>query len=66
MAGEVQAVGCRAQGTGGEEAAQKEREAERQMRREAEAREVREKKLERAHRANAAMEENSDAVRKGK
>jgi len=49
-----------------EEAAKKEREAERQMRREAVAREVREKKLERAHCEKAAMEENPDALRKGK
>ena len=49
-----------------EEAAKKECEAERQMRREVEAREVRKKKLERARRAETAMEENPDALRKGK
>jgi len=49
-----------------EEAAEKECEAERQMRREVEAREVRKKKLERARRAETAMEENPDALRKGK
>ena len=36
------------------------------MRREVEAREVRKKKLERARRAETAMEENPDALRKGK
>ena len=49
-----------------EEAAEKEHEAEIQMRRQAEAREVRERKLERVHRAKAALEENPDAMRKGK
>ena len=48
------------------EAAEKEREAEIQMRRQAKAREVRERKLERVRRAKAALEENPDAMRKGK
>ena len=66
MDGEVEAVGCRARGEGGEEATEKEHEADRRMRREAEAREVREKKLECVHRAKAAIEENPDALRKEK
>ena len=49
-----------------EEAAEKEREAEIQMGRQAKAREVRERKLERVRRAKAALEENPDAMRKGK
>ena len=49
-----------------EEVAEKEREAEIQMRRQAKAREVRERKLERVRRAKAALEENPDAMRKGK
>ena len=49
-----------------EEAAEKEHEVEIQMRRQAEAREVRERKLERVRRAKAALEENPDAMRKGK
>ena len=48
------------------EAAEKEHEVEIQMRRQAEAREVRERKLERVRRAKAALEENPDAMRKGK
>ena len=49
-----------------EEAAEKECEAEMQMRHQAKAREVREKKLECVHRAKAAIEENPDALRKEK
>ncbi|KAG2640731.1 hypothetical protein PVAP13_2KG115832 [Panicum virgatum] len=49
-----------------EEAAEKEREAEMRMRHEVEAREVREKNLECARRAKAAMEENPVVLRKGK
>ncbi|CAN6350029.1 unnamed protein product [Urochloa humidicola] len=48
------------------EEAEKERVAEIERRRATEAREEREKKLERIRRAKAAMEENPDALRKGK
>ena len=50
----------------GEEAAKKEHKEEEERRRVATCREVREKKLERVHRAKAAMEENPNALRKGK
>ena len=50
----------------GEEAAKKEHKEEEERRRVAAYREEREKKLERARRAKAAMEENPDALRKGK
>ena len=50
----------------GEEAAKKEHKEEEERRCVAAYREEREKKLERAHRAKAAMEENPDALRKGK
>jgi len=49
-----------------EEAAEKERQEEQQRRLAAERREERERKLERVRRAKAAMEENPDALRKGK
>ena len=49
-----------------EEATEKEHMEEEKMRRVAAYREEREKKLECAHRAKAAMEENPDALRKGK
>ncbi|CAN6337780.1 unnamed protein product [Urochloa humidicola] len=48
------------------EAAEKERVAEMERRHAVEAREEREKKLKRVRRAKAAMEENPDALRKGK
>ncbi|CAN6210202.1 unnamed protein product [Urochloa humidicola] len=48
------------------EAVEKEREAERKMRLAAKAREEREKRLERVRRAKAALEENPDALGKGK
>ncbi|CAN6239698.1 unnamed protein product [Urochloa humidicola] len=48
------------------EAAEKERKAERQMRLAVEARDEREKKLERVRRAKEALEENPDALNKGK
>ncbi|CAN6331696.1 unnamed protein product [Urochloa humidicola] len=48
------------------EAAEKEREEERRMRAAAKVREEREKKLERVRRAKAALEENPDALNKGK
>ena len=47
-------------------AAEKERQEEQQRRLAAERREERERKLERVRRAKAAMEENPDALRKGK
>ena len=50
----------------GEEAAKKEHKEEEERRHVATYREEREKKLERAHRAKAAMEENPDTLRKGK
>ena len=50
----------------GEEALEKEYKKEEEMRRVASYREERERKLERAQRAKAAMEENPDAQRKGK
>ena len=50
----------------GEEAAKKEHKEEKERRRVATYMEDREKKLERARRAKAAMEENPDALRKGK
>ena len=49
-----------------EETAEKERQEEQQRRLAAEHREEREWKLERARHAKAAMEENPDALRKGK
>ena len=49
-----------------EEAAEKEWHEEQQRRLVAKRREERERKLERARRAKAAMEENPDALRKGK
>ena len=49
-----------------EEALEKELKEEEERRRVAAYREEREKKLERAHRAKAAMEENPDTLRKGK
>ena len=49
-----------------EEALEKEHKKEEERRRVASYREERERKLERALRAKAAMEENSDAQRKGK
>ena len=49
-----------------EEAAEKERQEEQQRRLAAERREERERKLERAHRAKAALEDNPDALSKGK
>ena len=49
-----------------EEAAEKERQEEMERRHAAERREERERKLERVRRAKAAMEENPDALRKGK
>ena len=50
----------------GEKAAKKEHKKEEERRRIAAYREERKKKLERARRAKAAMEENPDALRKGK
>ena len=50
----------------GEEAAKKEHKEKEERRRVAAYREEREKKLECARRANATMEENLDALRKGK
>ena len=50
----------------GEEAAKKEHKKEEERRRVVAYREEREKKLERAHRAKTAMEENPNALRKGK
>ena len=50
----------------GEEATKKEHKEEDERRRVATYREEREKKLERARQAKAAMEENPDALRKGK
>jgi hypothetical protein len=47
-------------------AAEQQRVDEQEMRRVAECREEKEKKLERARRAKDAMEENPDAFRKGK
>ena len=49
-----------------EEAAEKERQEEMERRHAAERREERERKLERGRRAKAALEDNSDALRKGK
>ena len=49
-----------------EEAAEKERKEEMERRHAAERREERERKLERARRAKAALEDNPDALRKGK
>ena len=49
-----------------EEAAEKEHKKEEEERRGAAYREERDKKLERARRAKAAMEDNPDALRKGK
>ena len=49
-----------------EEAAEKERQEEMERRHAAERREERERKLERAHRAKAALEDNLDALSKGK
>ena len=49
-----------------EEASEKEQHEEQQRRLAAERREERERKLERVRRAKAAMEENPDALRKGK
>ena len=49
-----------------EEAAEKERQEEMERRHAAARRKEREKKLERVRRAKAALEENSDALRKGK
>ena len=49
-----------------EEAAKKERQEEQQRKLAAERREERERKLERARHAKAAMEENPDALRKEK
>jgi hypothetical protein len=49
-----------------EEAAEKERKEEVERRHAAERREEREQKLERVRRAKAAMEENPDALKKGK
>lgn len=49
-----------------EKAAKKERQEEQQRRLAAEHREERERKFERVRRAKAAMEENPDALRKGK
>ena len=49
-----------------EEATEKEHKEEEERRRVAVYREEREKKLERARRAKATMEDNSDALRKGK
>ena len=48
------------------EAAEKERQEEMERRHAAERREERERKLERGRRAKAALEDNSDALRKGK
>ena len=50
----------------GEEAAKKEHKEEEERKRVASHREERERKLERAFRAKAAMEENPDALMKGK
>ena len=50
----------------GEEAAKKEHKEEEERRRVATYREEREKKIERAHRAKEAMQENPDVLRKGK
>ena len=50
----------------GEEAVKKEHKEEKERRHVATYREEREKKLERARRAKEAMEENPDALRKGK
>ena len=50
----------------GEETAKKEHKEEEERRRVATYKEEREKKLERACRAKAAMEKNPDALRKGK
>ena len=64
------AVGGRGQGDDGEETqrggCKKEHKEEEERRRVAAYKEEREKKLERARRAKAAMEENLDAQRKGK
>ena len=49
-----------------EEAAEKERHEEQQRRLAAERREERERKLERARHAKATLEDNPDALRKGK
>ena len=49
-----------------EEAAEKERKEEMERRHAVERREDRERKVERAHRAKAALEDNPDALRKGK
>ena len=49
-----------------EEVAEKEHKEEEERRRVVAYREEREKKLERAHRAKTAMEENPNALRKGK
>ena len=49
-----------------EEAAEKERAEEAEMRHAAQHKEEREKKLERVRHAKAAMEENLDALKKGK
>ncbi|KAG2595823.1 hypothetical protein PVAP13_5KG101000 [Panicum virgatum] len=49
-----------------EEAAEKERQEEMERRHAAERREERERKLEHAHRAKAALEDNPDALSKGK
>jgi len=49
-----------------EEAAEKERKEEMERRHAAERREDREQKFERARRAKAALEDNPDALRKGK
>ena len=49
-----------------EEAAEKERQEEMERRHAAERREERERKLERARRVKAALEDNPDALRKGK
>jgi hypothetical protein len=49
-----------------QEAAEKEHKEEEQRRKAAMAREERERKLERVHRAKATMKENPDAQKKGK
>jgi len=70
MDAETIAVGGKGQGDDGEktwrEATKKEHKEEEERRHVATYREEREKKLERARRAKAAMEENPDALRKGK
>ena len=66
MEAEIVALGGRGQGDDGEEAAKKEHKEEEERWRVAAYKKGREKKLKRAHRGKAAMEENLDALSKGK